>query len=475
MARSASQPQSGAAAPSRGRYVGTGNGPSLHPIDIGHADYVAVVDPDTAFWSLVRREQLADVFVGGDAPGGKLAQQYRKKAQQFRQEMHDLRFGLKPSAVYFNPTARCNLNCTYCYIPERMRRRGPHMSREKLLEALEILRRYFRTTVPKGTLPQIVFHGAEPMLNREALFAGIAEYSDQFRFGVQTNATLLDDSAIEFLRQHHVSIGISLDAAGQKIADRTRVNWNGEGVYGQVVDALQRLKGYPAWSVIATMSSENLRHLDGLVDFLHGHEVPTCLINILRCTLPRSRSVKPDDATAAKYFLRALDRTQELYHKTGRKLIVGNFANILLAIVAPTARRLMCDISPCGGGRCFFAVAPNGDLFPCSEFIGLQNFCGGNLFDDRVEDVLKSEPFDLVTGRKVEDIEPCRRCAIRHFCGSPCPAEAHEMNGAMDRVGAFCEFYEEQVRYAFRVIADEKLNDYLWDGWDRGTEETFAF
>ncbi len=252
------------------------------------------------------------------------------------------------------------------------------------------------------------------------------------------------------------------------------MNWQGEGVYDQVIDALQRLKGYPAWSVICTMSSENLRHLDGLVDFLHGHEVPTCLMNILRCTLPRSRSVKPNDATAAKHFLRALDRTQELYRSTGRKLIVGNFANILLAIVAPTARRLMCDISPCGGGRCFFALAPNGDLFPCSEFIGLDRFRGGNLFRDRVQDVLQSEPFGLVTGRKVEDIEPCRRCAIRHFCGSPCPAEAHEMHGAMDRPGAFCEFYEEQVRYAFRVIADEKLNDYLWDGWDRGTEETFA-
>ncbi len=217
MARSAIQPLAGGAAPSRGRFVGTGNGPSWQPIDIGHPNYVAVLDPDTAFWSLVRREKLAEVFAGG-----KLAQQYQKKAAQFRQEMNDLRFGLKPSAVYFNPTARCNLNCTYCYIPEQLRRRGRHMSREKLLEALAILHRYFRTTVPKGTLPQIVFHGAEPMLNREAVFAGIAEYGDRFRFGIQTNATLLDDAAIESLRDHHVSIGISLDAAGPKIADRTR-------------------------------------------------------------------------------------------------------------------------------------------------------------------------------------------------------------------------------------------------------------
>jgi uncharacterized protein len=458
----------GGAAPSRGRFVGTGNGPAFQPIDIGHPDYVALIEPDTAFWSLVRREKLAEMALGGE-----LVQAYRKKAASFAREIDTLRFGLKPSAVYFNPTERCNLNCTYCYIPEKMRRRGQHMSAEKLLEALEILQRYFRTTVPKGSLPQIVFHGAEPLLNREAVFAGIEKYSDAFRFGIQTNATLLDDEAIAFLRRHEVSIGISLDAPTAVIADRTRANWEGHGVYRQVIEAMERLKGYPAWSVISTVSSENLRHLSGLVDFFHEHEVPTCLMNILRCTLPRSRSVKPDDAAAAKYFMKALDRAAELHRKTGRKLIVGNFANILLAIVAPTARRLMCDISPCGGGRCFFAVAPGGDLFPCSEFIGLPSFCGGNLFRDEIPAVLASEPFQLVTGRNVDQIEPCRHCAIRHFCGSPCPAEAHEMHGGMANTGAFCEFYEEQVRYAFRVIADQRLDDYLWDGWEQGMSDSF--
>ncbi|MGZ3686122.1 MAG: ATP-binding cassette domain-containing protein, partial [Bdellovibrionota bacterium] len=46
----------------------------------------------------------------------------------------------------------------------------------------------------------------------------------------------------------------------------------------------------------------------------------------------------------------------------------------------------------------------------CSEFIGLEPFRGGNLFRDPIPAVLQSEPFRKVTGRKVEDIEPCRRC-----------------------------------------------------------------
>lgn len=455
-------------APSKGLYVNMGKGPTLQPIDIGHKSHMAIIDPDTAFWALVKKNQLADHLTDSD-----LLKTYKRKAKKFSDEMQTLRFGLKPSGVYFNPTERCNLNCTYCYIPEEMRRDGKHMSEKKLLKSLEILKQYFKKTMGKGRKPNVVFHGAEPMLNRDAMFAGIEKYKKDFLFGVQTNATLLDDEAIEFLKARNVSIGISLDAPVASVANKTRTNWAGEGTYDLIIKAMNKLKGYDSWSVICTVTEKNMRSLPKLVDFFHENEVPTCLLNVLRCTLPRSRDIKPSDATVAKHFIAAMDRTHELYKKTGRKLIVANFANILISILAPTARRLMCDISPCGGGRSFFALAPNGDMFPCSEFIGLKDFKGGNLFRNDVEKVLESKAFKTVTDRKVEDIEPCNRCAIRHFCGSPCPAEAHEMNGGMDKTGAFCEFYEEQTRYALRLIADNKHQDFLWPSWDKDTRTTF--
>jgi uncharacterized protein len=456
------------AAPSRGRFLNSGTGPHLEPIDIRHDTYVALIEPDSAFWALVRKDALADTLIDRD-----FSKAIAKANPGFTREMQAIRFGLLPSAVYFNPTERCNLNCRYCYIPETLRRDGQHMSRERMFEALDKLKVYFKTTMPKGKLPQIVFHGAEPMLNRDALFASIERYQDSFRFGVQTNGTLLDESAIEFLTGHGVGIGLSLDAPTPAVSNRTRRSWDGKGVFGAVETAIDRLKGYPGFNVIATVTRENLGSLNALVDYFHSREVPACMLNIVRCTLPGARKVKPDDAKAAQAFMKALDHSHELYKKTGRKLVVANFANVLVSILAPAARRLMCDISPCGGGRCFFALAPDGGLYPCSEFIGLPEFNGGNLFQDKISDVLKTTAFTKVSERKVEDIEPCNRCAIRHFCGSPCPAEAHEMNGNMNRTGAFCEFYEEQIRYAFRLIADGIADDYLWDGWDQSTRTSF--
>jgi uncharacterized protein len=284
---------------------------------------------------------------------------------------------------------------------------------------------------------------------------------------------MLDDEAIEFLTSHNAAIGLSLDSDVEKVADRSRHTWSGKSVYQQTVENIGKLKGYPNFSVICTVTRENMSRMVKIVEFFHRLEVPACMLNQIRCTREGARQIKPEDHLMAKHYFAALDRAGELYEKTGRKLVVANFANILLAILAPQARRLMCDISPCGGGRAFFAVSARGDLFPCSEFIGLEDFNGGNLFKNKIEDVLKTPAFEKVTGRKVEDIEPCGHCAVRHFCGSPCPAEAHEMNGGMQQPGAFCELYEEQARYALRLIADGKHENYLWDDWDRDTKTSF--
>jgi len=306
------------------------------------------------------------------------------------------------------------------------------------------------------------------------LFAAIDAFGDDYVFGVQTNATLLDDVALAFLTGRGVSIGLSLDGPTADVTDATRLSFGGKSVHDKVLSAMDRLRGYDAWSVIATCTAKNLDQLAPLVELFHAREAPTCMLNAVRCTLPGARTVKPADDALADRFIAAVERSHALFRESGRKLVVANFANILLAILAPTARRLMCDISPCGGGRAFFALAADGSLYPCSEFIGLPRFNGGKLLEEGIEAALVSSAFRPVIERDVDHFSPCGDCAIRHFCGSPCPAEAFEMNGGMDKIGAFCEFYKEQVNYALRLIADGKVDDYLWDGWDEGTETVFA-
>lgn len=449
------------------KYANTGYGPQFVFLDIGLPDKIAVVEPNVAFWALVDHDAVQAALAGT------LVADFQRKAEDFKKEMDYLRFGLKPSAVYFNPTELCNFNCTYCYLPEKMRRNGKTMTVSELCDALEHFYSYFHRTMPDDSKPQIIFHGSEPMVARESMFAGIEKFHDKFHFGVQTNASLLDDEAISFLTEHNVGIGISLDAPEAAIADNLRKNWHGKGAFDSVVKVMDKLVTYPAFNVITTVTSMNVHTLPQMVDFYHDHGVKTVMFNPVRCTQEGGKKLKPHNHTMTEYFCKALDRTYELYSKTSQKLVIANFANVLMGIVGPTGRRLMCDISPCGGGRCFFALSALGGVFPCSEFIGFPEYQGGNLFQDDLDVILKTKPFQEITTRTVENIEPCANCAIRHFCGAPCPAEIKMFSGTVNAPSPYCEFYEEQVRYAFRVIGQGREDAYMWDGWREDTEETF--
>lgn len=448
-------------------YMNVGEGVHLDIIEIGMKDRVGVIEPDLAFWAVVERKELAKPNTLAN-----LTKQVEKKQKEFQTEMDALRFGLTPSAVYFNPTERCNLNCSYCYLPPKLRKSDTDMPKKKIFQAVEKLKKYYKKHLPKKVRPQLVFHGSEPMLAKEAVFETIDRFNDYFLFGVQTNGTLFEKEDLDFLTSRNVSIGLSLDGHRKEVSDRTRKNWSGGGTFGKVMNAIKYLDGYKNMSVICTVTSENYKDQTKMVDFFHKYNVPVGMLNPARCTRKSVLKYKPDNLDLAKHYVKALDRTFKIYEKTGRKVVLANFANILLAFAAPAARRLMCDIAPCGGGRAFFAVDANGEVFPCSEFIGLHEFKGGNIFTDQIEKIIVQKPFKEVTSRKLENFQPCASCSIRNFCGAPCPAEVHSMNKTLNAKSHYCEYFIEQAKYALRVLANETHEAYLYDNWKDDTVQS---
>jgi uncharacterized protein len=256
-----------------------GEGPHFDYLDVGLDNYLALLEGDTAFWSLVNRSELFNTLNNSG-----LVSAVAAETSTCRQEMEALRFGLTPSAVYFNPTERCNLNCTYCYLPEEMRRDGIHMSSEQVCQALERLEKHFRATLPDGARPQLVFHGSEPLLAKEAIFEAITNFGNYFRFGVQTNATLLDQDTVTFLRDNQVGIGISLDGPNAQVGDSARQTWGGKGVFAQVEKVLQSLADYDGFNAICTVTRLNVSSLVEMVEYFHGKGVRQAMLNPVRCT-----------------------------------------------------------------------------------------------------------------------------------------------------------------------------------------------
>jgi uncharacterized protein len=168
---------------------------------------------------------------------------------------------------------------------------------------LETLKQYFGATLPAGYKPQIIFHGAEPTLNWEALLAAFDRHGDDFRFGIQTNGTVLNDAQYDILMERGVVIGLSLDCALDEIVTRTRKTWDGHSIYAKVVAAMDKLRGYRNCSVICTITHENLKQLVSTVEFFHERGVTTCMLNPVRCTRQGARDIKPSDEDVSKYYL----------------------------------------------------------------------------------------------------------------------------------------------------------------------------
>jgi len=414
-------------------------------------DWQLLLDPENIFWGIIPREDGKFTVPEG------MFDLYNKERDHLDQEMYEFRFNEPLNCVYIDPTDRCNANCPYCYIPAKIRKTGTQMSPEQLDTVLSKIEEHFSGAKKK---PVIVFHAAEPLLVKDMLFDAIERYKKRFLFGIQTNALLLEQEDVEFMKKNRIGVGISLDAAQEELNNKSRVSLKGDGNFRRAVQAIEWFDGYEGLNVICTVTKYNVDRLSELVKFLHKRRVPLVLLNPVRLTQQRAIRLRPDDRVFAESLIDAVNTAVDLTRKTGRQIVIGNFANIILAIVSPTARRMMCDISPCGGGRTFLTITADGSMIPCGEFIGFKEFSGGNIFKHPISRAMDSRAFKKIRSRVVERIDECRECEFRHICGSPCPAEMYA-RGDMYRKAVFCDYYKEMIRYAFKMIAEDRVKYLL--------------
>jgi uncharacterized protein len=390
----------------------------LETIDFGN--YRLAIDPESLFWALFDDDEFEEV-----------ERHWKKHRDEFKKDMDRYRFEIKPETAYINVTDLCNASCPYCYIPEDIRRNGKTMLRDELFNILSVL---------EGKIRWVIFHGSEPLIAKDVIFDAIESFD--FSFGVQTNAKLLEKEDMDFLMGNKVNVGISLDSPDRKTNDFLR----GKNHFESAVRCIDYMRGYERLNVITTINRYNYRQLEEMVDFLVGR-VRVVLMNPVRGTSEGGRKMRVEPEKAAEEFIKACRRAIE-HTKGGRRIVIGDFANIILGIVAPTSRVLQCDISPCGGGRRFFAVATDG-IYPCGEFIGLKEY---RVPFESLTNLEFMKSFENIRKRAVEQIDDCRECIYRHICGSPCPAEVYSETGTLFAKSPYCEFYKKVIEFAIESI-----------------------
>jgi uncharacterized protein len=179
------------------------------------------------------------------------------------------------------PTPFCNIDCRYCYLPDRT---------NKAVVAEATIANLFSQVFESGWAQDglsVVWHAGEPMVlpidfYRRAfrLIDGLKPSELSLTHAFQTNGTLIDDAWCEFFTAEHVNVGVSIDGP-QRLHDINRVTRSGRGTFERTIAGIRRLRchGVP-FHVISVLSAESLAAPREMFDFYMEEGIERVCFNV---------------------------------------------------------------------------------------------------------------------------------------------------------------------------------------------------
>ncbi|MDD4768120.1 MAG: thioether cross-link-forming SCIFF peptide maturase [Desulfotomaculaceae bacterium] len=360
-------------------------------------------------------------------------------------DLNHMNNGLK--ALCLHVAHDCNLMCEYCFASK-----GSYKVEKKLMpeevafKAVDFIVKHSG----KRKNIEIDFFGGEPLLNFEVVKKTV-EYGrkietlagKKFYFTITTNGTLLDGDNIEYINENMDNVVISIDGR-KEVHDAIRYDAAGQGTYDRILDdalKLVRSRGNKSYFIRGTFTSRNL---DFSKDVLHLADLG---FNELSMEPVVGRG--EDFHIRAEHIPEIIAEYERLAYAYLKRIEEGKpFKFYHFNVNIYKGPCLYKRISACGAGTEYLAVTPEGDLYPCHQFVGQHEFNMGNL-DTGIKEHTLSERFGKANILNKED---CRDCWAKLYCSGGCHANSYYAGGdILKPVELICAMQKKRIECAIMI------------------------
>ena len=273
-----------------------------------------------------------------------------------------------------------------------------------------------------------------------------------FRFTITTNVLLLDEDKRAFINEHMHNVVLSLDGR-KEVNDEVRKRVDGSGCYDRILPLAQKMveeRNGENYYVRGTFTRKNL---DFGADVLHMADLGFDQISIEPVVAAKDSGldIRHEDlqVTCEEY-----ERLAQEYVERRKNGKWFNFFHFMVDLEGGpcVAKRLR----GCGSGTEYLAVTPEGELYPCHQFVGQKEFLLGNIFEGLNNNPMRETFVETNVYTKPE----CNACWAKFYCSGGCAANAWQFNQDIKKpydIG--CELEKKRVECALWIKVQEMNQD----------------
>ena len=341
----------------------------------------------------------------------------------------------------------CNLRCQYCFAST-----GDFGTGHRMTMDVETAKKAIDFVIERSGRRrniEIDFFGGEPLMAMDTVKAAV-EYArslekargKNFRFTITTNGVLLSDENIEYINREMSNAVLSLDGR-QEVNDAMRKTASGGGSYDMILPKFQKLvsgRGDRDYYLRGTFTRHNR----------------DCAADVLHIAGQGFRHVSVEPVVGGPdcdYSFREEDLPGilEEYERLAGELVKRDDVNFFhFNVDLSQGPCVIKRLRGCGAGCEYVAITPEGDIYPCHQFVGNQEYRMGSVHDGS---------FDLELSRKFAGLNiytrpDCQDCWAKFYCSGGCSASNLLVKGDIKKPNRFgCEMQRKRLECAIAMKA----------------------